>query len=167
VYLVCVSNRAKLQVQRYSWGYRLWYITQPRARANLFCKFYSWWLVFREIETVKMTATAREGYGDDGKTLLVLIKWGDGGEWCWDGWRADGEWCSEKMKRWSDTEWERRGNVYVILSFPFVFVFKFGPLNFFLPHVTYLSKGLEEKEDKKMELTPTPCQVHVSLHYFK
>jgi hypothetical protein len=27
-----------------------------------------------EIETVKMTATAREGDDDDGKTLLVLIK---------------------------------------------------------------------------------------------
>jgi hypothetical protein len=40
----------------------------------------------------------------------------------------------------------------VILSFPFLFVFKSGPLNFFLPHVTDLGKGLEEKEDKKMEL---------------
>jgi hypothetical protein len=43
----------------------------------------------------------------------------------------------------------------VILSFPFLFVFKSGPLNYFLPHVTDLDKELEEKEDKEMELILT------------
>jgi hypothetical protein len=64
------------------------------------------------------------------------------------------EWYLDVVRKMNRTV-ARKKRKTLRVSF-FSFLFKSGPLSYFLPHVTYLGKRLEEKEDKQMELISTP-----------